>query len=56
MALVRRIRRRGSSGVLTIPMAVMDMLELTVGDSLSPEVVGKDTILLRVVRTVSPAP
>lgn len=50
MALVRRIRRRSGSGGLVIPKVLMQMLDLKVGDGLSFEVVGKDTILLRVVR------
>lgn len=50
MALVRRIRSRGRSAVITLPKQVLEMLDLKVGDSLSFELTGRDLMLLKVVR------
>ena len=50
MSIMRRIRSRGRSGVLTIPRAVMVMFHLRVGDTVSLKLVRKATILLRMVR------
>ncbi len=56
MPLTRKIRKRSGSASVVIPKAILDMLDLGVGDAVSFETLGKDQILLRVVRVAAPRP
>jgi antitoxin component of MazEF toxin-antitoxin module len=54
--LTRRIRKRSGSAAIVLPKDIVNMLDLNVGDAVTFEVVGRDQILLRVVRApVAPA-
>jgi antitoxin component of MazEF toxin-antitoxin module len=45
--LTRRIRKRSGSVSVVLPKAIADMLDLHPGDAVSFEIVGRDSILLR---------
>jgi hypothetical protein len=50
MALTRTVRSRGSSLVVAIPRDLARMMDVRAGQLLELEVVGRDSILLKVVR------
>jgi antitoxin component of MazEF toxin-antitoxin module len=56
MALMRKVRARGATLVVAVPHDLAQMLELGPGDSISFDVLGREQLLLRVVRRPAAPP